>query len=107
MSFFRDLFRMLFKNKGLSNQKKKRQSDRSVQEYSTKSYENELTRGTGYTLRAKTEMEKELEERVWKAQLQHRSKVLKERFAAQQEWMAKYEQEEAERRARKESMQRM
>ncbi|MFS0864907.1 hypothetical protein [Fredinandcohnia sp. 179-A 10B2 NHS] len=49
------------------------------------------------TVRARTEAEKELEERVWKLQLEHRSKVLKERFAAQREWMAKYEEDERRR----------
>lgn len=46
------------------------------------------------TVRPRTAAEKELEERVWKLQLEHRSKVLKERFAAQREWMAKDEEDE-------------
>jgi len=55
--------------------------------------------------RPKRQEERELEERVWVAQMEHRSKVLKERFAAQREWMAKYEEEEAKRKAKKEILQ--
>lgn len=53
----------------------------------------------------RTEEQKELEERVWKIQLQFRERVLKERAAAQREWMAKYEKDEAERLARKKTAQ--
>ena len=61
--------------------------------------------GDRVPLRARTKEEKELEERVWQAQKEYRSRVLKERFAAQREWMAKFEKEEAERIARKEAAQ--
>lgn len=61
--------------------------------------------GDRVPLRARTKEEKELEERVWQTQKEYRSRVLKERFAAQREWMAKFEKEEAERIARKEAAQ--
>jgi len=82
MSFFRKLFNMVFKRK-------------------QPNLESETVIVDRYPLRARTEEEKALEERVWQAQKEYRVRVLRERFAAQKEWMAKYEIEEMERAARR------
>ncbi|WP_078544779.1 hypothetical protein [Litchfieldia alkalitelluris] len=90
MSFFQQFIQKIFKNTSQVNSR-------------------QVKRPTIYVdkmpLRARTEEEKELEERVWQAQKEYRSRVLKERFAAQREWMAKFEREEAERIARKKAAQ--
>ena len=82
MSFFRKFMNMVFKKK-------------------QPSIENDPILVDRYPLRARTEEEKALEERVWQAQKEYRVRVLRERFAAQKEWMAKYEKEEMERAARR------
>ena len=86
MSFFRKLMNMVFKKK-------------------QPSLENDPILVDRNPLRARTEEEKALEERVWQAQKEYRVRVLRERFAAQKEWMAKYEKEEMERAARNASSQ--
>jgi len=82
MSFFQKLFYMVFKRK-------------------QPTLESETVIVDRNPLRARTEEEKALEERVWQAQKEYRVRVLRERFAAQKEWMAKYEKEEMERAARR------